>query len=163
MSTLIALILPAVLLPALLVAAGERSELPRLFALSTWPVELWILVISGAIATVAGVLDWSFHRYGGRRIPRAEHRAELMALALGLPLFGLLIGASSIANPSVLLVPIVGLALAIAGLIVFDETRFHRTCGRYETALHRLLVGGNGIAFLAWMHWCFTREHGIGA
>ena len=77
MSTLIALILPAVLLPALLVAAGERPELPRLFALSTWPVELWVLAISGAIATVAGVLDWSFHRHGGRRVPRAEHRAEL--------------------------------------------------------------------------------------
>jgi len=163
MTTLIAVLLPAVLMPALLVLAGDRPELPRLFALSTWPVELWILAIGGTTATVAGVLDWSFHRRGARPIPHAEHRAELMALALGVPLFALLVFASTIERPSALLVPIVGVALVIAGLIVFDETRFHRACGRYETALHRLLVGGNGIAFLAWMHWCFTRGHGVGA
>ena len=81
-----------------------------------------------------------------------------MALALGVPLFTLLAAASVMSKPAHLLVPIVAIALAMAGLIVFDETRFHRACGRYETLLHRLLVGGNGVAFLAWVHWCFTRE-----
>jgi hypothetical protein len=44
-------------------------------------------------------------------------------------------------------------------MICYDEFVFHRKrCGRYETMLHRLLVFGNGIAWLAWMHWCFVRE-----
>ncbi len=160
MSTLIAVLLPAVLMPVLLLVAGERPGLPRLFELSTWPTELWILAAAGAVATVAGVLDWAFHRGGGRVIPRAEHRAELWALALGVPLFALLAVASVARDPGPMLVPIIAVALAMAGLIVFDETRFHRACGRYETLLHRLLVSGNGVAFLAWLHWCYSRGAG---
>ena len=156
MSTLIAVLLPAVLMPAMLLLAAGQPRIPGLLDFASWPVELWILAPAGIIATVAGVLDWRFHRGGGRRIPSAEHRAELWALALGVPVFGLLATASTVLDPAPLLVPTVAIALVIAGLIVFDETRFHRACGRYETVLHRLLVGGNGIAFLAWFHWCFA-------
>ncbi|MCR9245023.1 MAG: hypothetical protein NXI31_08315 [bacterium] len=158
MSTLIAVLLPAVLMPVMLWLARGLPGMPRLLEPGSWPAELWILAVGGLVATVAGVLDWSFHRRGGRRIPAAEHRAELMALVLGVPLFTLLAIASVVAEPAHLLVPIVATALAMAGLIAFDETRFHRACGRYETLLHRLLVGGNGVAFLAWVHWCFTRD-----
>ena len=164
MSTLIAVLLPALAMPIALLLAGGRDGLPRLLVLTSWPVELWILALGGLLATVAGVLDWRFHRNGGRRIPRAEHRAEFLALALGAPLFGLLCTASLRADPTPLLVPITAIALVMAGLITFDETRFHRACGRYETLLHRTLVGGNGVAFLAWLHWCFARgvAHAVG-
>ena len=58
-----------------------------------------------------------------------------------------------------LLLPIIVVALFTATLICYDEFVFHRKrCGVYETLLHRLLVFGNGVAWLAWMHWCFVRE-----
>jgi hypothetical protein len=58
------------------------------------------------------------------------------------------------------LVPIFVVSFAMTGLIVFDEVRFHRACGRYEMLLHRFLVGGNGVAFLAWLSWCAERGGG---
>jgi len=154
MWTLAAVLFPALLLPLLLGVA--QGPLPRLGQPATWPLELWCVAVAGTVATFAGVLDWRFHRRGGRRIARAEHRAELLALSLGAVLFALLAAASVCERSGSLMVPVVAVALATAGLIVFDETRFHRACGRYETCLHRLLVGGNGIAFLAWFHWCFA-------
>jgi hypothetical protein len=83
-----------------------------------------------------------------------------MALSLGAPLFALLALASGPLPLRAVLVPIVAVALGMTALIVFDEVRFHRACGAYETLLHRLLVGGNGIAFLAWLAWCAQREVG---
>lgn len=120
------------------------------------------MALAGTTATLAGLLDWRFHRHGGRRIAAAERRAELLALALGLPLFVLLALTSGPVPLRTLLVPIVAVALAMTALIMFDEVRFHRACGRYETLLHRFLVGGNGIAFLAWLAWCAGREVGHG-
>ncbi len=153
--TLIAVLLPAVAMPLLLWLAPPSWSLPRLTPAS-WPVEFWCMAIAGTIATVAGVLDWRFHRSGGRRIAAAEHRAELAALTLGAPLFATLVAASVDASTArtTWLVPTVAIALVMAGLIVYDETRFHRACGRYETVLHRLLVIGNGVAFLCWLSWC---------
>lgn len=161
MSTLLAVLFPAFALPLLLVA-GRAATLPRLLEPATWPAELWVIAVAGTAATAAGVLDWRFHRTGGRQVARAEHRAELWALGGGAVLFGLLAAASVLPSRERLLVPIVALALVVAGLIAFDETRFHRACGRYETRLHRVLVGGNGLAFLAWLHWCFVGgvDHG---
>jgi hypothetical protein len=159
MATLLALFAPAAALLALLTFAPLLPlppHLPRLTELESWPAELWLLACGGALGTTAGLLDWRFHRRGERRIPRAEHRAELFALALGGPLFALLAAASASRDPAPFLVPIVVVALAMAAAIAFDEARFHRTCSRYETALHRVLVGGNGIAFLAWLHWCYA-------
>jgi len=156
-SSLLALLFPALALPLALCCPGDRSPLPHLLAPAAWPLELWVLAASGCVATLGGVLDWRYHQGGGRRIPAAEHRTELRALLLGVPLFALLVAASVIPAPQPLLLPIVVLALVMAGLVVHDETRFHRGCTRYETLLHRLLVGGNGIAFLAWLHWCFCR------
>ena len=82
------------------------------------------------------------------------------AMGLAAPMFVLLGCASVATRPRVLLVPVLALALVIAGVIAHDETRFHRGCTRYETALHRMLVIGNGIAFLCWTHWCFASEVG---
>lgn len=145
-------------MPLLLGLAPPSWSLPLPWSPLAWPLPFVVMAVAGAVATSAGVLDWRFHRTGGRRIPRAEQRAELMAMTLGAPLFGLLALASAAVPLRTVLVPIVAVALGMTGLIVFDEVRFHRTCGRYETLLHRLLVGGNGIAFLAWLAWCAQRE-----
>ena len=160
MLSLIAVLAPALAMPLLLCLAPSTWALPRLAALGSWPAAFWGMAIAGILATVAGVLDWRFHRDGGRPIARAERRAELLALSLGVPLFTLLTLASGPLPLRSVLVPIVGVALAMTALIVFDEVRFHRSCGRYEALLHRLLVGGNGIAFLAWLAWCAQRDVG---
>ena len=156
--TLLAVLLPALLMPLLLWLAPVDAPLPTLQQPGDWPAAFWCMAVAGAAATCAGVLDWRFHRGGGRLVSRAEHRAELAALGLGAPLFGLLACASLAANPRAWLVPIVTVALVMSALIAFDETRFHRACGRYETVLHRVLVGGHAVAFLAWLSWCCGRE-----
>ena len=162
MLSLLAVLVPAAAMPVLLWLAPASWSLPRVAAPLAWPAEFWCMAIAGCIATAAGVLDWHFHLSGGRRIPHAEHRAELAALSLGVPLFALMAAASVVDRPRLLLPPIVLVAMLMSGLIVFDEARFHRGCGRYETVLHRLLVGGHGVAFLAWFSWCCTRA-GAGA
>ena len=156
MITLFAVLFPAVALPILLLCTH------RLVEVAASPVHFWLVVVAGTFATVGGVLDWRFHRCGGRRVAPAERRAEALALLLGIPLFALLACASGVVQPGLLLLPIVAVALAMTAAIAHDETRFHRACGTYETALHRLLVGGNGIAFLTWLHWCFAREFAHG-
>lgn len=155
--TLLALLLPALAMPLLLVLAPTGSPLPALDPRS-WPAAFVVMAVAGAVATGAGVLDWRFHRLGGRRLAAAERRAELAALALGAPLFVLLTTASLARDPRPWLLPAVLVALAMTALIAFDETRFHRACGRYETLLHRLLVFGNGVAFACWFGWCCGRE-----
>lgn len=157
MLSLLALFFPAVAMGFLLALAPTgAASLPR-WSPSSWPTQLWVIAVAGTVATIGGLLDWIYHRRGGRRVGAAERRVELLALGLGVPLFGLMVGASVMSAPSTLLLPIVGVALVMAGLIVHDETRFHRACSTWETLLHRLLVGGNGIAFVAWLHWCFCR------
>ena len=66
--------------------------------------------------------------------------------------------ASVMPRPQLLLVPVLLVVLFTTVAISYDEVVVHRKrCGAYETALHRVLVFGNGIAWLAWMHWCFVR------
>jgi hypothetical protein len=129
---------------------------------SNWdesPWEFWIIALFGSIATAAGYADWSYHRSGKTAIGRPEHHSELMALACGgVPLFALMAAASVIARPQWLLLPILVVLVFTVTMICFDEFVFHRKrCGIYETALHRLLVFGHGIAWLAWMNWCFVK------
>jgi hypothetical protein len=125
---------------------------------SRYPWELWVLAAFGTVATAGGLGDWLFHRTYVTVGPR-EHRSHLLALASGgVPLFALMAASSVLARPAVLLVPILVLVLYTATLICFDEFVFHRVrCTKLETLLHRLLVFGNGVAWLAWMNWCFVR------
>ena len=70
----------------------------------------------------------------------------------------LMAAASVVPRPQLLLIPVLLVVLFTAVVISYDEFVFHRKrCGTYDTVLHRLLVFGNGIAWLAWMHWCFVR------
>jgi hypothetical protein len=87
-----------------------------------------------------------------------EHHAHVAALGLGgLPLFCLMAAASLSARPLAFLMPVLAVLVVTVVLICYDEFRFHRRCGWYEAVMHRLLTVGNGLAFLAWAHWCFAR------
>jgi hypothetical protein len=157
--TFVAVLMPAMAMPVLLALAPRGWGLPG-FAPQTWPMPFWIMAIAGVVATVAGLLDWRFHRNGGRHVGKSEHRAELLAMSCGGPLFAMMATASVSGRPNLWLVPIVLASLVMAVLIAYDEVRFHRVCGRYETLLHRVLVGGHTIAFLAWLSWCMGRGNG---
>jgi hypothetical protein len=158
--TLVALFLPGLLFGLGLFLLRDQPRYSWLSSFALYPWEFWVLLISGAGATTAGVLDWEYHRSGKTTVGRAEHHSELLALAGGgLPLFVLMAAASVVPRPQWLLIPVLLVLLFTAVLICYDEFVFHRKrCGAYETVLHRLLVFGNGIAWLAWMHWCFVRE-----
>jgi len=162
--TLIALFLPGALFVGGLLFLQDHPRFAWLADAADFPWELWAIALAGVAATTGGVLDWAYHRSGRAAIGRAEHRSELAALAAGgLPLFLLMALASVLDRPGVLLLPILVVVLFTAAMICYDEFVFHRRrCGRYETVLHRLLVFGNGVAWLAWMHWCFVRGDGHG-
>ena len=158
--TLIALFVPAGVFVLELFLVRHHPRFAWLASLSDYPWEFWAIAVCGTIGTGAGLADWSYHRSGKTTIGAPEHHSELLALAGGgVPLFVLMSAASVIARPEWLLIPVIVVVLFITVLICYDEFVFHRKrCGRYETLLHRLLVFGNGLAWLAWMHWCFVRE-----
>jgi hypothetical protein len=158
--TLIALFVPGVLFLLELLWVRDRPRFQWLSRFADYPWELWGIAICGSIATLAGVADWAYHRSGRTMIGRKEHHSELLALAGGgVPLFLLMSLASVLDRPVLVLIPVIVVVLFITTLICYDELLFHRKrCGRYETALHRVLVFGNGLAWLAWAHWCFVRE-----
>jgi hypothetical protein len=93
-------------------------------------------------------------------VGRKERNCELLALAGGgVPMFVLMSAASLGQQPARFLVPVIVVLLFTVTLICYDEFIFHRRrCRRMETVLHRLLVFGNGAAWLAWAHWCFVAE-----
>jgi len=160
LANLAAVLAPGAVFALLLATTGVRPGLEWLHPLdlAAAPTELWFIALFGGAATVCGLLDWRYHRAGHRVVPRAEQRAECVALVGGgVPLFVLMCGASVATAPRPWLLGAVAVALFTAGAIVFDETRFHRRCSRYETLLHRGLVGGNGLAWLAWLSWCLER------
>jgi hypothetical protein len=159
-ASLVALLVPAIGFMLALVAIPKTGRFEALARISTLPWELWVIAFAGTAATLGGLADWGFHRWVARcKIGRAERRCELIALALGgAPMFLLLAFASVSNRPSQFLVPVIVLLIFTTALICYDEFVFHaRRCKRLETFFHRLLVFGNGLAFLAWAHWCFVR------
>jgi hypothetical protein len=162
--TLLALFVPGALFVLGLFLVRDHPRFGWLRDPAAYPWEFWAIAASGLAATAAGVADWRYHHSGRTVIGRAEHHSELLALAGGgVPLFLLMAAASVAARPAALLIPVVVVVLFTTVLICYDEFVFHRKrCGPYETALHRLLVFGNGLAWLAWVHWCFVREAGHG-
>jgi hypothetical protein len=161
---LLALFAPAVLFGVGLFLVRDDPRFVWLSRPGDYPWELWVMGVCGVTATAAGMADWRYHRSGAAAIGAPEHHSELVALAGGgVPLFVLMAAASILARPVVLLLPVLIVVLFTTVMICYDEFVFHRRrCGRYETMLHRLLVFGNGLAWLAWTHWCFVRERGHG-
>ena len=152
-----AMLVPAVLFPVGLFLLGEDARFTWLHDVRAYPLEFWVIAICGPIATICGLLDWLHHRSGETMVGRREHLAHVLALASGgLPLFILLACASLSPRPLRFLLPVLVLLIYTVVLISYDEFVFHRRCGRFETVTHRLLTFGNGLAFLAWTHWCFV-------
>ena len=126
-----------------------------------WPWQMWVLALAGTAATVAGMLDWMYHRWMTKcAISKKERQCELIALACGgVPVFGMMMLASVSAKPLTWLLPVLVAVIFTTALICYDEFIFHRKrCQKLETRLHRVLVFGNGIAWLAWAHWCFVER-----
>jgi len=159
-ASLIALLVPGCAFAGGLWWLRGDPLVPWMLRPAAWPWELWVIAATGTVATLGGIGDWSFHRWVAKcQIGRAERNCELLALAGGgVPLFVVMALASVSARPLQMLLPAVVLVLFITTLICYDEFIYHRRrCRRWETALHRLLVFGNGVAWLAWSHWCFVR------
>lgn len=138
------------------------SGRPGYVDLSDWhtvPWPLWVIGVSGTVATVAGILDLHYHVTGKRIVSSKERHGELIALAFGgTPLFVLMMLASGTTAPGPLLAPILLLAMFTVVMVCMDEFVYHRrACTRYEATLHRVLVFGNGTAFLAWFQWVVCR------
>lgn len=159
-ASLIALFVPAI---GMAVALGIAFRRPGFewFSQGLWPWQLWVLVVSGTAATLAGIGDWLFHRLMAKcAISRKERRCELLALAGGgVPVFVMMLMASVSQRPLQWLLPVMVGVLFTTALICYDEFIFHRKrCQKFETRLHRVLVFGNGVAWLAWAHWCFVER-----
>ena len=160
-AALLAMLAPAVGFPLAVWAVRDRPGFEWVRHPSQFPWQLWTIAACGAAATAGGACDWLIHRSGVTAVGRAEHRAHVLALAGGgLPLFGLTAAASVSRRPLDLLVPVVVVAVVTVVLICRDEFRFHRRCGRVEMLTHRALTIGNGLAWLAWVHWCFVAGGG---
>lgn len=161
-ASLIALLVPALGMATALGWAARNPGWEWIFH-GKWPWELWVVAVSGTAATFAGIGDWLFHRLAAKcAISRKERRCELLALAAGgIPVFAMMLAASVSARPLQWLLPVLVAVLFTTALICYDEFIFHRKrCNQFETRLHRVLVFGNGVAWLAWAHWCFVERAG---
>ena len=59
-------------------------------------------------------------------------------------------------GPASYLIPIVVILVITVAAICYDEFVFHRRrCGKVESRFHRMLVFGNGIAWLSWFSLIF--------
>ena len=157
-ASLIALFVPAAGMAGGLCLIRSRPGFEWL-AEGHWPWQLWVLTICGTAATLAGVGDWLYHRLMAKcAISRKERQCELLALAAGgVPVFLMMAMASVSTQPLLWLIPVIVGVLFTTALICYDEYIFHRKrCQKFETRLHRILVFGNGLAWLAWAHWCFV-------
>jgi len=156
--SLLLLFLPAALFVTLWLF--YRADIATKFAFNanSLPLQFIILGIAGAIATAGGVLDWRYHRDPLKlKISKKERDAEAKALGLGgLPMFILMWLAMMSDAPTQFLIPIVVVLIYTVVAICYDEFVFHiHRCGKTETFFHRMLVFGNGVAWLAWFHFIF--------
>lgn len=159
-ASLIALFVPAIGMAACLLWIHSQPGFEWL-ANGHWPWQLWVLTLCGTAATLAGVGDWLYHRVMAKcAISRKERQCELLALAVGgVPVFGMMVMASISERPLLWLLPVIVGVIFTTALICYDEFIFHRKrCQKFETRLHRVLVFGNGLAWLAWAHWCFVER-----
>ncbi|MBC6611437.1 hypothetical protein H8B15_10910 [Hymenobacter sp. BT507] len=122
------------------------------------PWQFLVVSVAGGIATVGGVLDWRYHRNPlNLKIPKKERDAEAAALGLGgVPMFALMWLAMMHPRPTMWLIPILVVLIYTVVAISYDEFVFHiKRCGKLENTYHRMLVFGNGVAWLAWFHFIF--------
>lgn len=156
---LVAFAIPGAGFIAALLLVRGRPEFGFLEDLRAWPPELWIIAAGGSLASLAGLADFVWHVRGLREVSRREERGEIVALALGgAPLFGVMAAASAGPDPRAFLLPALVVTIFTVACVCHDEFVYHRlACGRREALFHRLLIAGNGVAYLAWFHWTFVR------
>jgi hypothetical protein len=158
--SLILLFIPAILFAFLMFIYKNHPKLTIEQRFPYLPWQFWVLSFFGIIATIGGVLDWRFHRNSLQmKISKKERDAEAAALGLGgVPMFLLMWIAMMSDEPRFFLIPIILVLLYTVVAICYDEFVFHiNRCGRLENIYHRLLVFGNGLAWLAWFHFIFCR------
>lgn len=158
--SLILLFVPPVLFGLLLLVFQGNDKLELTRELPYLPWQFLIMGVAGAIATAGGVLDWRYHRNPlNLKIPKKERDAEAAALGLGgVPMFVLMWLATMHASPTIWLIPILLVLIYTVVAISYDEFVFHiKRCGPLETVYHRMLVFGNGVAWLAWFHFIFCQ------
>jgi hypothetical protein len=156
--SLILLFIPPFAFGSLLLIFNDDSRLHLQSSFPFLPWQFWCIAVFGMIATAGGVLDWKFHRDPLKmKIPKKERDAEAMALGLGgLPMFILMWLAMMSAEPKYFLIPIVVVLIYSVVVISYDEFVFHiKRCGKEETRYHRMLVFGNGCAWLAWFQFIY--------
>ncbi len=158
--SLILLFIPAVLFGLLLFIFKENVKLQMDDKFPYLPWQFLIITFFGSMATIGGVLDWRFHRNPlSMKIPKKERDAEAAALGLGgIPMFILMWLATMSSTPTNYLIPILIVLIYTVVAISYDEFVFHiKRCGRLEKTYHRMLVFGNGIAWLAWFHFIYCK------
>ena len=153
------LLVPALLFGLLIFVFKENSNLniDNIFPYLPW--QFLLLTIFGMIATVGGVLDWRFHRNPlNLKIPKKERDAEAAALGLGgIPMFIIMWFAMMSPTPNNYLIPILIILIYTVVVISYDEFVFHRKrCSKIENIYHRMLVFGNGIAWMSWFHFIYA-------
>jgi hypothetical protein len=158
--SLVLLFTPAFLFGVLIFLFKEESKLRISPNFPFLPWQFFAIAIFGIIATAGGILDWQFHRNPlHMKIPKKEREAEAKALGLGgFPMFILMWFAMLSSSPAYFLIPILLVLIYTVVAICYDEFVFHiKRCGKLETIYHRMLVFGNGIAWLAWFHFIYYK------
>ncbi len=158
--SLILLFMPAILFGILLFLLRDNPKLEISSNIPFLPIHFWIIAVFGAIATAGGVLDWSYHRNPlNMKLPQKERDAEAAALGLGgLPMFILMSISMLSSNPKLYLIPIQIVLIYTVVAICYDEFIFHvKRCNRIENTYHRMLVFGNGFAWLCWFHFIYCK------
>ena len=154
--SLLLLFVPPVLFVTLLLIFKNSIPVGQTFPYFPW--QFMIIGIFGIVATVGGVLDWRYHRNPlNMKIPKKERDAEAMALGLGgVPMFLLMWFAMVSATPKAFLIPILLVLIYTVVAICYDEFVFHiKRCTKTENLYHRMLVLGNGVAWLSWFHYIY--------
>ncbi|MES2774077.1 MAG: hypothetical protein V4722_07825 [Bacteroidota bacterium] len=158
--SLILLFAPAVLFGLLIFLFRDHSKLQLSDHLPFVPWQFIVIVIFGLIATAGGVLDWRYHRNPlNMKIPKKERDAEAAALGLGgLPMFVLMWLAMISGHPTHYLIPILVVLIYTVVAISYDEFVFHiKRCKKKENRYHRMLVFGNGLAWMSWFHFIYCK------
>jgi hypothetical protein len=156
--SLILLFFPAILFGVLLLLYKDNLKLKisAHFPYLSW--QFFAIGLFGIIATIGGVLDWKYHRNPLHlKIPKKERAAEALALGLGgIPMFLLMWFAMLSSHPAGFLIPILIVLIYTVVEISYDEFVFHiKRCGKQETRYHRMLVFGNGLAWISWFHFIY--------
>ena len=156
--SLILLFVPALLFLGLVILFRENTSLQIESYFPYLPWEFLVIAIFGLIATTGGVLDWKYHRDPLKlQISKKERDAEAFALGLGgIPMFVLMWLAMLSDTPQLYVIPIIIVLIYTVVAICYDEFVFHRKrCEWKETIYHRMLVFGNGIAWLSWFYFIY--------